>query len=270
MWSGFSHRLNFGVLLLAVLAASCGSDPVAAPPTSSEVRVACFSNRCVQTLEALDVKNFKLFPAFEVSQAGPRGVKEFMPEIDSFAPTLLVVPNGKQKLFDGFSMPRIVLRQKTFGDLLADVQDLSVATGTQSSGEKVTGELRELWSSMDAVAGSDALWIGGAAELGGGFWNVAIDGTESQELLSKRFEQLLPQALDLTLDEVVAADPDVLVYTDAISAPSDPTSISEDPRWKELKAVRSNRVIVMPPSDNLGYGPEDYRQFFALTETIVK
>ena len=260
-------RIN-GMLAIGVavgsgaLTSSCGSQSVTPLSTPSDIRAACFSNRCVQIMEGLGVGEFKYFPAFQVNPTGPQGLEGFTSEIAKYAPTLLIVPKGKKDSFGGFSASKLELGVKRFDDLIKDISVVSVAVDRASAGERLIAELTAL-SAAAPTSDQSALWIGGAAELGGGFWNMAPDGSESQELLSSHFPLTEATPLELTIDQVVAADPDVLFYTDAVAAPNSVVSICSDARWVTLKAIATNKAFLMPTTDNLGYGPADYRLFLA-------
>ncbi len=236
----------------------------------SDNRIACLSDRCSQIAEALELSNVKTFRAFTLSLSGPSGIREFTPLINSFAPTLLIVPKGSVESFTEFSVEKLELSEGSFENLKIDIERIASEGGSVSRGETLISDLTSLHDSIVVGEKLSGMWISGSEDLlGPNFLNRSVL-SESKLLLGDFFTQVGGDELDISLDDLIANDPDVIVYTDSVSMAASPEQINSDPRWKELRAVKTGRVIQMPNSDLQGYGPADYRTFFEATRNIYR
>ena len=258
------NRLRLALLALVAFVGlglnACGSKNTTTVNLPVQSRVACFSFRCVQILTGISFTDFKYFPVFEPQANGPEGLDGFAAELRTFDPTLLVVPNDRMKSFETYSGEKLELtRPDGFEQLLDDVSALAEKVGMGTSGDSLMSELTGLSVSANSSERFSVVWIAGAVDLGDGFFNLAVEGSEARRLLDEYFRVVDGAREEFSLDEVVTADADVLFYTDFVSEPMSPRTISSDPRWLALRAVQLERAFVIPRSDGFGYGPTDYR-----------
>ncbi len=278
----FSFRSIFGWLLVAVLLGSCGSADSGGSSGGPSVRPVCLTTRCAQIFDGLGV-DAKFFPIYGSTYKDPdphKGLSEYLATGDAdlvvdigprpgYGPSSLDLPKGLKVL---------LLGDQGLPDLYLDIQKIGNAVDREVEAKRLIGQLKE--AERSAVPPGDgkmtAVWINGSDE-GEQFYfiNQAIAPGEGYQVLEKLFvvgiDGLTDKAvLALSLDELVVVDPDVIFFSNTFSDAGVPSLVVSDPRWKGLKAVKSNQTLLIRSTDLQGFGPRDYLDFYDAVKSLSR
>ncbi|HMN39024.1 MAG TPA: cobalamin-binding protein [Hyphomicrobium sp.] len=144
----------------------------------------------------------------------------------------------------------VSLRPHTIADIYADNQRIADALGRASAGAQLNARMATQFSEVAArVAGRERPqvafieWID--PPMSGGHWMpelIAIAGGINL------FGEHGAQSPWISLDEVAAADPDVILVApcgyDIAKTQSEMGVLDTNPRWRDLRAVREGRLFV--------------------------
>jgi iron complex transport system substrate-binding protein len=137
----------------------------------------------------------------------------------------------------------------TFDDVFGEVREVGAVLGVPDAAEAVVAEQQGVLDAIEPVDGTTAVWwsSGGdtpyvGAGIGAPQMIMAAAG------LTNVFADVHDTWTSVGWEQVVAADPDVIVLVDAAwnAADSKKAALAANPATSQLDAVREQRYVVVP------------------------
>lgn len=220
----------------------------------SNTEIVCALDACDRLVGVTD------FDDYPPEVAGiDKVVVQAVPDVEKIVaarPALVLAAGNRQtppdvlQRLDQLDIPYLLLYPSTLGEIYADIELVGRAIDASAQAAVLTDALRTRASAVtDAVAGADRPRV---------FYEVSvfqgtIYGAGSDSFLASMIELAggEPVVGDATgviqLEDLVAADPDLILLGDAAYPPPvTPRDVAARPGWKAMRAVKDDRVLPMP------------------------
>ncbi len=262
---------------LAIFVVGCGQvGSRSVSPGPPIVRPVCLTTRCAQIFSGIGVPDVKFFPYYGSIYGDPDPLTELRTYSSIRKPGLIVDSSpGSQKLPD--DIPVLRLSGQGLSELYRDIRRVGEAVDRKSEAARLVVDLKKAEQNSVSPQGltMTAVWLSGSSDNVPYFNNDAIAPSDEDSLLAKYFVRVLDGTtknyrLDVSLDELVDIDPDVIFFSNVLNEGKVPNEIAEDARWKNLKAVKSDQMFFVQSTDLEGFGPRDYFDFYEALEELPR
>lgn len=145
--------------------------------------------------------------------------------------------------------------ETSFESVWGEVTDVATALGHPEAAERLVSAQRDELTSLaedEAGSGLDVLWLDAGDKTpsvgaGDGGPQLVMDAVGATNV----FAHLSGNWADASWESVLAADPDVIVLSDAAWSPAEDKRqhLESDPVLQDLTAVKSGRFVVLPFSE---------------------
>lgn len=148
----------------------------------------------------------------------------------------------------GLGLPVMTLHADTLEEVYADIRLVGQTLAAEGAAEELVEEMQaDAQAVVDAVAGAEAprtfyevaYFEGAIYTAGAGSFLAELIETAGGEPITGH-----PQSFAIDVEELLAADPELILLGDASYEPSiTPESVAARPGWGEMTAIREDRVI---------------------------
>ena len=182
-------------------------------------------------------------------------------------PDLILATGGVQRTvvesLEGLGLPVVVLYPEKFNDVLADISLAGKATGQIDKAEALVADMQKrVQEIVDKTRDAPRPRVYVEYFFNGGYWSF---GSESytNELISMAggvnvFAGFAPKILTTSTEEVVKANPEIIIISKGIMATScglTPEVIKERPGWSKIYAVQNDQIYKIDESIITRGGP---------------
>lgn len=170
-----------------------------------------------------------------------------------------LVPQQQLSLITNQSIPYFLFAARTMEDIYKDVRLAGLITGHVQEADELAESLEERVEAVKAITLADGvskpkvyieyypLWTYGPGSFGDDL--IALAGAEN---IAHEADSEYPE---LTSEFIIAADPDIIIYTVGVMTTTNATEISSREGWDQITAVEEDAIYSIDDNIMSRYGP---------------
>jgi len=142
-------------------------------------------------------------------------------------------------------IPAVVLRQDRLADVARDARILGTLTGHPAQGDSIASALDVVAARRPPVAHTRVayvVWDNPPIVIGAGSFLDEVGRLAGAENV---FHDLRAASAPVSLESIVARNPDVIAVVDDSTAPATP-AFAARPEWRAVPAIRAGRILHLP------------------------